>query len=77
MVLSYVVGASSVSKAWSANLDTLIGCKLRELTVTYMPYIGVEGLEGKSFGWLSSNELKMIMFTQIWTNKFSSLKSIS
>jgi len=45
LVLSYVVGASSVSKAWSANLDILIGCKLRELTVTYMPYLGVDGLE--------------------------------
>jgi len=45
LVLSYVVGSSSVSKAWSANLDILIGCKLREMTVNYMPYIGVSGLE--------------------------------
>ena len=26
-------------------MDILIGCKLRELTVNYMPYLGVSGLE--------------------------------
>ena len=46
LVLSYVVGASSVSKAWSANLDTLIDCNLRRITVEYMPHMGVPGLEG-------------------------------
>jgi len=39
LVLSYVVGASSVAKAWSSNLDTMIGCKFRELTVK-LPYTG-------------------------------------
>jgi len=39
LVLSYVVGASSVAKSWSGNLDQLIGCQMRRITVN-MPYMG-------------------------------------
>ena len=48
LVLSYVVGASSVAKAWSSNLDTMIGCKFRELTVK-LPYTGGGAFEGYFF----------------------------
>lgn len=40
LVLSYVVGTASVAKAWSTNLDALIGCQIRSFTVQYMPFIG-------------------------------------
>ena len=45
LVLSYVVGASSVAKAWSSNLDALIGCKLRAFQVSTFPAFQSDFLE--------------------------------
>jgi len=45
LVLSYVVGTSSVAKAWSANFDSMIGCQVRAWTVNNLPSMNSPYLE--------------------------------